>query len=355
MPVHNGDRFVADALDSVLAQSFRDFAVLVIDDASTDRTGQVLRRFTDCRVRVIRSHEQLGPAGARNVGLEEAQSRYVAFVDSDDVAARRLLEAQVGYLQAHREVKLVATRVAVVDENGQPTGALWGHEGDPGTIAPSMLFANRLATSSIAVDRAFIRDERFDRTLPVASDYDMWLRLLGRGQVACLPDVLVHYRSHAANLSHTRSAAAEGSLRRIARVALARLGIEPSEEEVDIHRALGAARPSGTASFLEAAQQWLADLDCANTATGSYDRERFRRVLRARWLDACEAAAADGCWSAWPRILGSPLSRGLMLDSSTVPRLTRLPWRLIRGSVRQWLPSLGPAVRAMGRRRQASS
>lgn len=350
MPVHNRERFVAEALDSLLAQTFEDFLVILVDDASTDGTAQILRGYSDRRVRILLNPDRLGVAGARNRALAVTDTRYVAFLDSDDVALPRRLEIQMAFLRAHDDVQLVASRVAVIDEGGSPTGTVWGHDAGDDAIPSSMLFTNSLATSTIVVERNLLREERFDASLNPGEDYDMWLRLLDRGRAACLPDVLVRYRVHPGSLMHT-AGAAEECLQRIARARLTRLGIAPTTAELETHRDLGSGRPRGTARDLAAVGRWLEKLDHANAAVHLYRSDVFRGVLARHWLAACDAAARGGAWDAWPLIVQSRFTRRSFVSSHARRPWLALPWRTVRGLVRRRWPAFGPAVRALGRSR----
>lgn len=338
MPVHNGERFVGAAVDSVLGQTFTDFVLVAIDDASTDGTLDVLLRYTDSRVQVIRSASRVGPAAARNMGLDLARSTYVAFFDSDDIAAPRRLDTQVAWLRGHPGTGFLAAHVSLIDEQGAPTGPVWGYGRDPVLIAPSLLFRNPLPTSTVVVDRAVIGHERFDATLAVASDYDMWIRLGRRTAIACLPDVLVQYRDHPANLSHTHGASADACLDRIVLRSLAPMEIVPSASELSVHRRLRSQQLDGSEAFVREAAAWLVRLDEANAMTATWPRTAFRRVLADEWLAICESAArAQGC-RAWSQMGLSPFVGSVVRDRSAWPRLARIPWRSVKSSVRRRWP-----------------
>jgi glycosyltransferase involved in cell wall biosynthesis len=347
MPVCNGERFVREALDSLLAQTFDDFVVIVIDDASIDSTREIVGRYGDPRVHLVSNPVRVGPAAARNRGLEQAQSRYVAFLDSDDVAEPRRLERQVDFLRGRPEIGLVASRATIIDDDGRPTGEVWGWNGPDELIAPSMFFRNYLPTSTILVDRAALGDERFDPTLEVASDYDMWLRVIDRTGAASLPEPLARYRIHAANLTHQRRQISDVCLERIERRQLARLGIEPSQSEMATHHLVATGRLQGTSPFLNAAATWLARIDVANRTSNIYPVPLFGHVIEGEWLAACDAVAQGGCWDAWPTIARSPLTRRLL----AVPRgrrgLAPLPWRTLRGYVRRRWPAVGSMARTL--------
>src|SRR5579885_1878648 len=117
MPVHNGARYLAEALESVFAQTFRDFEVIVVDDGSTDETPAILRGYGD-RLAVI-SREQGGACAARNLGAERTAAPYVAFLDHDDRWYPRKLEQQTAVLDARPEVVLVLSESDRMDEQGR--------------------------------------------------------------------------------------------------------------------------------------------------------------------------------------------------------------------------------------------
>ncbi len=237
-PVRNGERFIKQTLDSILAQTFRDFVVVVVDDASTDGTRAILDGYTDPRIQVIHSDCALGAAGARNRALDQVRSRYVAFCDSDDISDPQRFERQYQFLEAHPHVQFLAGAVAVIDENGTPTGVVWGRHRDD-LIAPSLLFGNCFATSSVMVRRVLVGDTRMDQRLCPVEDYDFWTRIVDRDGAQVLSEVVAYYRTHAAGITSTLSANTRRSLEEIARRQLVRIGVRPTAEELQVHLRLG--------------------------------------------------------------------------------------------------------------------
>jgi hypothetical protein len=245
----------------------------------------------------------------------------------------------MAFVRRRPAVGLLAARIAVIDEHGEATGEVRGHDADEAAIAPTMLFWNCLATSTIVVDRALVAGERFDPALTIGSDYDMWLRLISRTNVACLPDVLVKYREHASNITTTQCASADACVERIFQKHLSRLGLNPSPADLALHRRLGSGRLEGTDRFLCAAATWLETLRDANDAVQMYAAEPLRRVLTLHWLAICEAAARERGWQAWPQMARLPFAGRLVRDTAAWPRLARLPWRSTKTSLKRALAS----------------
>ncbi len=210
MTTRNGAAWIGASLDSVLAQSFGDFELVVVDDASGDATPDILAAVRDPRVRVIRNPACRGIAGARNTGLAACAGEYVAVLDHDDVSLQERLARQVAYLDAHPQVMLLGTAVeilrgGVASDPGQmtqisPAGMrMLLHLGNPLTWS-SMMF-RRSALRLVAEDGAVLRDA----AVP-ADDFDLYHRLLAHGEAARLDEVLTQYRWHDGNTTHRTAA-----------------------------------------------------------------------------------------------------------------------------------------------------
>ena len=205
MPVYNGDRFIAEAVASVLASEFHDWELLVLDDGSTDGSIAAARHVAgdDSRVRIIELPHG-GIAATRNAGLQHARGEYIANLDADDAMFPHRLALQVAYLDTHPECVAVGSRSVVVDADSQPVGVAgryFTHE----DIDRSLLDGNG---GAIGNDTAMIRRQvaidvggYTSRLQTSGEDHDMWLRLAETGRLACLPDVLNRYRVHQSNAS----------------------------------------------------------------------------------------------------------------------------------------------------------
>ena len=122
MSVHNGLPFLAEAVSSVLAQTFFDFEFLILDDASTDGTADYLRTLSDPRVRVITLAENIGLTAALNRGLREARGEFIARQDADDVSHPRRLELQFGFLKTNPACAVVGSQAWLADARGRSLG-----------------------------------------------------------------------------------------------------------------------------------------------------------------------------------------------------------------------------------------
>jgi glycosyltransferase involved in cell wall biosynthesis len=207
MAVHDGERYLAEAVESVLSQTFTDFELLVVDDGSADGTREILARYTDHRIRLLVNERNIGLSASLNRGLREARGELVARQDADDVSEPGRLAAQVDFLERSPETALIGCAYRKIDEHGQI-----GDERllpcDPLTLSWHLLFycpfVHTAATfRRVAVERLGLYDE----TLRSSMDRELWARLAYRLPVANLPEQFVRYRIWSSSLSATYAGA----------------------------------------------------------------------------------------------------------------------------------------------------
>jgi GT2 family glycosyltransferase len=197
MPVYNAGRFLAPAVESVLAQTFSDFELIAIDDGSSDDSGKVLAAFAarDTRIRVF-GQENRGIIATLNRALELARAPLVARMDADDLSRPDRFAKQVGYLGEHPEIAVLSGAMDLIDASGTyvrtdmfPTA--------PDEVRNELQRRNCVAHPAVMARTEVLRAAgRYRNTALYAEDYDLWLRISERNQIANLSDVLLSYRVH---------------------------------------------------------------------------------------------------------------------------------------------------------------
>ena len=203
VPAFNAARWIGQTIESVLAQSFGSFELIVVDDGSTDDTATVVQRYCDARIRYIRQ-ENKGLPGARNTGIRHSAGGYLAFLDADDLWHEHMLRDTVNYLDAHPEVAVVRTGWYYVDAQGsrmalQPAACTW-----TGDVLERLLADNAFIIIAALMRRACVEAiGLFDETLRTGNeDWDFWLRLAAGGnRFGYLDAERALYRRHGANMS----------------------------------------------------------------------------------------------------------------------------------------------------------
>jgi glycosyltransferase involved in cell wall biosynthesis len=202
IPTYNRWPMLREAVDSVLAQTYRNFELIVVDDGSTDGSAARLARITE-PIRVI-SQNHRGVAAARNAGARAAQGRYLAFLDSDDLWRPQKLAAQLAFMSTRPDIAVCQTEEIWV-RNGRRVNPKARHKKPSGDIFYRSLELCLVSPSAVMISRALF-DEMggFDEALPVCEDYDLWLRIAVDHSVALLPEPLVVKRGgHADQLSRS--------------------------------------------------------------------------------------------------------------------------------------------------------
>jgi glycosyltransferase involved in cell wall biosynthesis len=204
LPAYNADNYIRAAVQSILDQTFRDFEFIIINDGSTDNTLAILQQLAnaDARIKLI-TRPNTGYVVALNQGIALARGEFIARMDADDISLPQRFEKQLAYLQAHPQCVLLGTNVAQMDQDGAVIGPMsdiaFGHDqinhallrrGWP-IVHPSIIARTSAIKSIGGYIPAFCPNE----------DHDLFLKLAEIGQVENLPEVLVHYRKHAASIS----------------------------------------------------------------------------------------------------------------------------------------------------------
>ena len=207
IPAYNAAGYVAQAIESVLAQTYSDFEIIVIDDGSADTTRKEVERFGGA-VHYLRQANR-GVSAARNLGIRASKGRYVAFLDADDLWRPEKLELQVPCLEHEPGVGLVCSDWAL-EQNGAviPSVLSMREPVKSGYLFPRVVRDSFLLTSTVVVERRCLEEAGFfDETIPTAEDLDLWLRLSYRYPIAVVSTPLTIKRQREDGLSSDPRAA----------------------------------------------------------------------------------------------------------------------------------------------------
>ena len=307
IPNYNREAYVCVAIDSILAQSFTDYELLVIDDGSTDGSCEAVLSYDDSRIRLIRNEGNLGIAATRNIALGFARGHYLAFLDSDDMARGDRLAKQTAFLDSHPDHGAVGAWIAWMDGDGHPLEKIKRLATDADTIAAERLFRPGIANSSAMVRTALLRDFPHREDMIVGSDYEMWARFATRHKIANLPETLVRSRQHGQRITELRADLVKRTRCGIYRTQLDALGVDFSDDDLEGHFLLRRMHRVGftpDAAYVAWAGNWLAGLRTANRGMGLYPEPAFARSLGVFWAKTCREA---GWGKSWRHFLASPL------------------------------------------------
>lgn len=208
MPVYNGTLYLREAIDSILAQTFEDFELLIVDDASTDESASIIRSYDDTRIRLVTNDVNLGQVRSQNKGLRLARGEYVARLDQDDKALPHRFERQIAILDSQPTVAVVGTWLYELDGAGCVTD-VWR-----GCVADRADYLFAILTDSLPLYHPSVMFRRdavmqlhgYDERVQYCEDQDLWRRLALSGYGArVIPMPLICYRVHGGQQTVSRS------------------------------------------------------------------------------------------------------------------------------------------------------
>lgn len=202
MCTFNRAHYLPQAIESVLTQDFKDFELIIMDDASTDTTENIIRKYTDTRIRYIQNPHNLGLGKNRVAAFQEAKGALVAILDSDDYwIDPKKLSTQIAFLNSHPDVALVGTFGSIIDETSSAKGFLTYQTMDSGIRKKILSYHQFLHSSVLMRKDAVIEAGGYDETLAPAEDYSLILSIGTKHTLANLPNKMTAYRIHQGNTS----------------------------------------------------------------------------------------------------------------------------------------------------------
>jgi glycosyltransferase involved in cell wall biosynthesis len=266
MAVHNGGRFLREAVQSILDQTWKDLEFVVVDDGSTDDTAAVLDGYADRRIVRLRNERNLGLTASLNVGLSAVRGALLARMDADDVSMPHRLETQARFLESRPDVGVLGSAAALIGESGEPRG-LYAYPAEHAVIRWRLCFQNPINHPTVMLRTDLLRQVGgYDPDARVSQDYALWQRLAPVTRFANLPEPLVKLRRHGQSVSARRGQEqTENGIRYGRRIMADLLGEDPAEAVV---RGIwtGAFQSSRDALL---AGRLVADLALAAAAIGS--------------------------------------------------------------------------------------
>lgn len=276
MVVYNADKYLRSAIDSVLNQSFHDFELIIIDDGSSDRGREIIESIQDSRIRTVWNPVKHGVAYVRNQGLRMARGKYIAVLDADDIAYPERLRVQSDFLDSKPGVCLVGSSFEIIDRSGQVVG-LVDPPNDPLTIRWKLLFGNVIGHSMVMYRlKEVMAAGGYDQAFSFAEDYDLWVRLVARGQLMLLPEPVGRYRVHSGNTTQaTADSAKEQSVLNIVARGIGQLTQSTIDSNVLRTLCCSLYEPAANAATLVAACRTIED--CLNCVLRSETLTRSER------------------------------------------------------------------------------
>lgn len=195
MSVYNGEKYLSEAIDSILAQTYPDFEFLIIDDASSDGSLEIIKSYADPRIKLIANSERMGLAANLNRGIQLACGDYIARMDADDISMPQRLEKQVAFMQANSDIAASGTCAVDMNESGRDLKVRKVLRGE--ALRRWAWVPSPLIHPTVIFKKNVVEKFGYDVSLEPAEDYGLWIGLHCAGErLDNLSEVLLRYRVH---------------------------------------------------------------------------------------------------------------------------------------------------------------
>lgn len=309
MPVYNGEKYLREAIESILNQSFKNFEFLIINDGSTDNSVGIINSFSDKRIKLIDNKINSGIVSALNQGIDLALSEYIARMDSDDISLKDRLSEQIKFMNKNPEIGILGSWVKVLHKQGNFIDRYYTEHED---IKASLIFNTSLAHPTVMLRKSIIDKHkiRYDCNYRHSEDYELWTRLIDLTLFANLPKVLFNYRKHEDSICSTESKIQNKNTVKIRLKQIKKIGLMPIDAEIKIHFTGIISKNNEVKKKLKEIEAWLKKLINANNKNQYHNINSFKKTIQSRWFNVCYANNNQGK-IIWKKYWKSNLSYGL--------------------------------------------
>ena len=312
VPMYNREGYIAQALESMLAQSFEDFELIVIDDGSSDRSVEIVTGYDDSRIRLVRNECNMGISRTRNRGLELARGEYLAVMDSDEVSRPDRLMRQVRFLDRRSDIDVVGSWARQIRDDGTLTPKLKRRPLKPAEIDFWLTFRCAVLQYTMMGRTEAFRRYRYREEMQICDDHDLLLRMAPQCRFANIAQPLVWHRVHdTQSTTHKRHRIRLEQMQIVSR-RLSDWGVAHGESDLKRHFCLAHLKSWNVEpdqEFLEWAESWLIKLrDAAMGADPRYNPVAAR-IAADLWAATCWHARRRVGSLIWRRFVSSSLSR----------------------------------------------
>lgn len=297
MPVYNGEKYLQEAIDSVLAQTYTNFELLLINDGSTDNSKEIILSYKDSRIRYIENEKNLKLIATLNKGIDLAEGYFIARMDADDVCMPRRFEKQVAFLNKHTEIDMCGTWAIRIDAHGRATGKIKNID-SPELLKCATFFTCPFIHPSTMFKASVLKKHKYNHDFKDTEDTELWHRLSLNGyRLANIPEYLLKYRWHGENISAKKEEYIFSMKKKIFQPALEKFfNSTVSEEDLNLHLYSFSLYHFGerqtehsSLKNLDLEKKYFEKLFSINNSEKMFSTYDWAAFLFSRWIVCCVA------------------------------------------------------------------
>ncbi len=295
MPVYNAEKYLREAIDSVLNQTYTDFELLIINDGSTDHSPDIIETYTDNRIRLVENETNLRLIATLNKGIELSKGELIARMDADDVCLPRRLEKQVAFMESHPEVGLCGTFMRTIGlEEDYNIGYATTHD----EIKFKLFFDTHFPHPATMLRRSVMMEHnlRFEKAFIHTEDFELWNRMAEVCRLAIIPEILVLKRHHPEQISSVYIETQDKISRQIREMLMHKLDVRPTAEQMDVYENLLKKKFPNEKTQLNLLLDLIESLVLGNRRKKVYREDLFENFFAEKHWQLCTRSTHLGMW-----------------------------------------------------------
>lgn len=291
MPCYNVELYVKEALDSILSQTYSNLEVIVIDDASTDNTSDVLATIalSDSRIKVVKNEINMKLIATLNKGVALCSGMYIARMDADDISFPNRIEKQVEFLENNLDYDIVSTQFYTF-RTGHKKRNLYHNPEKYEDLKGYLLFRSGICHPAVMIRRELFTDKglSFQKGFLHVEDYALWVKALYVTKMANLPDPLLYYRIHDSQVSVQNDERQIENKKGVFKIHCQHLGLPQTDEFISVYASVAECVPEESSlEFLEKCEHFIQVLLDKNDEIRYCSKEYLIKILSLHWLRLC--------------------------------------------------------------------
>lgn len=286
MPVYNSDKYVKQAIDSILQQSYKEFELIIVNDGSKDNSLSIIKSYNDQRIKLISNPENKGLIYCLNFGITQCKGKYIARMDADDISLPERLQEQVKYMELNPNVGVCGCDYI---QFKNATEKRHKADVDYDTILSYMIFNCSIVHPSLIIRKSVLEslDTVFNMDFKHAEDYELWSRLIFETKFSAVSKVLFKYRLHEQQVTEVNKQAQIKTANLVRKIFLQKIGFNFSDDELLTHYKIGSSQLLHTENDLYKAEAWLSNLMLQNEKQCFIAKPIFNFIIGKQWFDVC--------------------------------------------------------------------
>ncbi len=297
MPVYNAEKYLKQAIESILNQTFTDFEFLIINDCSTDNSLKIIRQMHDVdnRIRLVNNEKNLKLTSSLNKGIDLAKGKYIARMDADDISMPQRLEKQYEFMERYHEIGICGTWV----QSFGLENAIAKYETKDIYIKLKMLHESHFCHPSVIIRTKILKQHNlyYNPNYLYSEDYEFWCRALKYTKFANIPEILLKYRKSKNSISATEYEMQKQNFNKVKAILFKDLGIDVTNDELDLYRNIAYHQYKNEKPFVVQAKNLLQRMLKANESQNIFQKNVFNNYIANMWFNICTNSTVFGLWT----------------------------------------------------------